>query len=207
MLRKISSTLIIVILAAFSALNYAIFVFPNSFAPSGIDGICTMIQDTTNINIGYLSLIVNVPLLIFTFFHLNRDFAIKTTAYIISFSVTSILLKSLDLSPFYYKTVTGSSIALAPIVAGAIRGILYYITLKHNASSGGVDILSALIKQKKPHLDLMNIIFIFNIIVALCSYFVYGMRIEPVICSILYSFITTSVNKKYPFNLKREYKI
>ena len=195
MLRKISSTLIIVILAALSALNYAIFVFPNSFAPSGIDGICTMIQDTTNISIGYLSLIVNVPLLIFAFFLLNRDFAIKTTAYIISFSVTSILLKSLDLSPFYYKTVTGSSIALAPIVAGAIRGILYYITLKHNASSGGVDILSALIKQKKPHLDLMNIIFIFNIIVALCSYFVYGMRIEPVICSILYSFITTSVNK------------
>ena len=194
MIKRITTSITIMLFAALSALNYAIFIFPNRFAPAGIDGICTMIQDVTNISIGYLSLIVNIPLLILSFFILNRNFAIKSTLYIISFSVTSIILSNADLSSFRYITDTGSSIVLAPIVAGVIRGMLYYGTLKLNSSSGGVDIIAALIKHKKPFLDLMNTIFIFNMIVALCSYFVYGMLLEAVICSILYSFITTSVN-------------
>ncbi len=194
MIKKFIKTFIIILCASLSALNYAVFIFPNSFAPAGIDGICTMIQDVTNINIGYLSIIVNIPLIILAFFLLNRDFALKSTAYVISFSICSIILSCADISSFHYITDTGSSIVLAPIVAGTIRGVLYYVTLKLNGSSGGVDIIAALIKHKKPFLDLMNIIFLFNMLVAICSYFVYGMHLEPVICSILYSFITTTVN-------------
>ena len=55
-------------------------------------------------------------------------------------------------------------------VISVIGIILYYITLKFNGSSGGVDIIAALIKHKKPFLDLMNTIFFFNMIVALCCY-------------------------------------
>lgn len=192
-MKKFLSMLAVMVFAAFSALNYAIFVFPNNFAPSGVDGICTMIQDTLNINIGYLSLLVNIPLLILSFIFLNRDFAVKSMLYIFSFSISSIVFEKLQLSPFFYLTASGTSAILSPVAAGTIRGILYYVTLKLNASSGGVDIISALVKKKKPYLNLMNIIFIFNMIIALSSYFVYDMQLEPVICSILYAFITTSV--------------
>lgn len=194
MYKKIFTILTVILLSSLSAVNYAIFIFPNSFAPSGVDGICTMIQDVSGINIGYLSLTLNIPLVILAFFFLNRDFSVKSTIYVISFSLVSILLGRTDLSSFRYVTGTGSSIVLAPVVAGVVRGIIYHISLKANASSGGVDIIAALVKHKKPFLDLMNIIFVFNMLVAMCSYFVYGMRIEPVICSILYSFVTTSVS-------------
>lgn len=193
MIKKITSIFLIIFFAVLSALNYAIFVFPNSFAPAGIDGICTMIQDIANINIGYLSLIVNIPLILLSFIFLNSDFSIKSTVYIISFSAAAILLEHIDISGFYYLTDTGTSIILAPVVAGTLRGFIYYFTLKLNGSSGGIDVISALIKQKKPYLDFMNILFFFNILVALCSYFVYGMQPEPVICSVIYFFITTSV--------------
>ncbi len=42
----------------------------------------------------------------------------------------------------------------------------------------------------------MHIIFAINIAIALCSYFVYGMSFEPVICSILYAFVTSTVCNK-----------
>ena len=208
-MKKFREYFSVMILAVLSAINYAIFIFPNRFAPSGVDGIITMIQDITNVNIGYLSLIVNIPLVILAFFVLNRDFAIKSTLYIISFSVASILLGKADLSAFLYITDSGSSIVLAPIVAGVIRGIIYYISLKLNACSGGVDIIAALIKHKKPFLNLMHTIFFFNIIVAASSYFVYSMQIEPVICSIIYSFITTSIsnNLRYMSDENIKYEI
>lgn len=185
----------ICLLAAMSAVNYAVFIFPNSFAPAGIDGICTMIQDLSNVSMGYLSLMVNIPLLIAAFLLLNREFAVKTTVYVLSFSAFTVCLRYMDLSGFIYYTPTSTSIVLAPIAAGAIRGVLYAFTLKLNASSGGTDILAAVIKKFRPYLNLMNVIFGINLLIALCAYFVYGFKPEPVICSIIYSFITSSISK------------
>ena len=181
-------------LAALSALNYSIFVFPNSFAPAGIDGICTMIQDTTQISIGYLSLLVNIPLIIISFIFLNKDFAIKNSVYVLAFSAVSIFLRSIDMSAVSYHTETGTSIILAPLAAGVIRGILYALTLGLNGASAGTDLVAALIKKKNPYMNLMNIIFSINLVISFSSYFVYGMKFEPVICSIIYSFITSLVS-------------
>ncbi len=184
----------ITLCAVFSALNYILFVFPNDFAPSGLDGICTMIQDVFTINMGYLSLWANLPLLVLAFLFLNRDFAFKNALYILVFSFCVIFLKSTPVPAFSYHTQTGTSTVLAPIAAGAIRGVLYAFTLRQNASSGGIDILAALVKQKKPHLNLMYIIFALNLTIAIASYFVYGHAMEPVICSILYAFVTSRVS-------------
>ena len=206
LIKKALPFLWISVLASLSALNYAFFIFPNSFAPSGIDGISTMIQDISGVNIGYFSLLFNFPLLFLAFFHLNRDFAVKSTLYVFVFSITSILLKS-TVSPYFgYYTDTGSSVVLAPIAAGIIRGLLYAFTLCLNGSSGGTDIVAAVIKKKKPHLDLMNVIFFINLLIALCSFFVYGMKAEPVICSILYALVTSGVSRYIRANRRRAVK-
>ena len=182
-LKKTLSYLAIGVIAFLAALNYVLFVFPNQFAPAGIDGICTMIQDVLHINMGYLSLLINLPLIVAAFVVLNREFALKSTIFILAFSVSVVCLEALDLSKFYYLTSTGTSIVLAPVAAGTLRGLLYVVTLNLNGSAGGIDIISAL----------MNIIFFINILIAVSSYFVYGHSMEPVICSIVYSFITSSV--------------
>ncbi len=183
------------VISALAALNYKIFVFPNSFAPAGIDGICTMIQYLTKTSMGYLSLIVNIPLVIAGMFIVKRDFMIKTAVYTITFSIFTVILSYIDLSSFLYYTDTGTSIVLAPIAAGVIRGLLYAVTLKLGGSGGGIDIIAAIVKRYRPHHNLMNIIFGLNVIVALGAYFVYGFKVEPVICSIIYSFVTSEVSK------------
>jgi len=193
MIKKIFGTIAISVIAFLTALNYYIFVFPNRFAPAGVDGIGTMIQDAFHLNLGYFSLFINIPLIIIAFIYLSREFAVKSTVYVIIFSLSSILLKELNISGFCYITDTGTSIVLAPIAAGSIRGILYALTLKLNGSGGGIDIVSAIIKKRKPHLDFMNVLFIINIFIASCAYFVYGLKLEPVICSIIYSFVTSRV--------------
>ena len=193
-IKKILEYLLLPIISFLSALNYAIFVFPNSFAPAGVDGICTMIQDLTDISIGYFALLVNVPLLIIGYFLLKKEFVIKTAVYVVSFSIFNILLRNADLSDFIYYTETSTSTVLAPIAAGAIRGILYAFTLKIDACSGGTDIIAAIVKHYKPYLNLMNVIFIINMVIALFSYPVYGFKADPVICSIIYSFITSTIS-------------
>ena len=45
--KKVLTYSVIVGIALICALNYKIFIFPNRFAPSGLNGICTMIQYVT----------------------------------------------------------------------------------------------------------------------------------------------------------------
>lgn len=188
-LKKFIDLIKISFLAFISAANYCIFVFPNHFAPAGIDGICTMIQDVLNINMGYLSLFINIPLIIFAFIILNHDYAIKTSVYIIVFSISIIFIK--ENTTMYYFTQTGTSTILSPIASGVIRGIVYAYTLNLNGSAGGVDIISSIIKIKKPHLNFMDNIFIINTFIAISSFWVYDRNIEPVICSIIYAYISS----------------
>lgn len=190
-MKKVLSTLAMILLAFACAMNYCLFVFPGKFAPAGVDGVCTMIGDVLNINMGYFALLLNVPLIICALLFLNRDFAVKSTVFVLAFSASVILLKRIDLSAYYLPVGV-----FPPIAGGVLRGMLYFVTIKLNGSAGGIDIISALIKRKKPHLNLMTIIFVVNMTIAACSYFVYGMKFEPVICSIIYAFITSSVCDK-----------
>lgn len=204
--KKSFEYLLLPVISFLSALNYAIFVFPNSFAPAGVDGICTMIQDLTDISIGYFALLVNIPLLIIGWFLLKKEFVIKTAIYVVSFSIFNIILRNMDLSDFIYYTETSTSTVLAPIAAGAIRGILYAFTLKINACSGGTDIIVAIVKHYKPYLNLMNVIFMINMVIALFSYPVYGFKADPVICSIIYSFITSTISNNIRANATKMVK-
>lgn len=181
-------------LSSLLSLNYAYFIFPNSFVPAGVDGICTMVQDVSGINIGYLSFLVNIPLLFVAYRFLNREFAVYTTVFIVVFSVTSVLWKSLGITAHGYYTPNGTSTILAPIASGVLRALIYVFTLKINCCGGGVDIIASVTKKFKPHYDLMYIIFGINTAVSLCSFFVYGLNVEPVICSIIYFFVSSAVS-------------
>ena len=60
--KKTLTYIVIVGLAMVSALNYQLFIFPNRFAPAGLNGLCTMIQYVTGITVSSLNLLINLPL-------------------------------------------------------------------------------------------------------------------------------------------------
>ena len=187
---------VIVVLALICALNYEIFVFPNKFAPSGLNGICTMIQHVFGISVGYLSLLINIPLAIWVYFSISKPLAIRSMVYVGTFSVALVLLDHVDLSAFYYVTENGTSTILGPLVGGIIYGSIYSMLVQCSAYTGGTDFIAAIIHKKRPEQNMFYLIFSLNVVVALISYFVYDYRIEPVILCILYAFTTSTVSDK-----------
>ncbi|MBQ1377985.1 MAG: YitT family protein [Lachnospiraceae bacterium] len=195
MLKKVRSGLIIVCMALLMALNYQIFIFENAFAPAGINGIATMIQYKLDFSVAYMSLIVNLPLCLLAFLFLDRNFAIKSTIFVLVFSVTLLLLRYriIDLSSFSYKTPNGTSTILAPVAAGVVNGFIYGTVIRLNGSTGGTDIVAALVHKWHPEESMIWIIFAINTMVALASYFVYDFNVEPVVLCIVYSFLSSRI--------------
>ena len=195
-LKKVLTYLCIMAIAVICALNYNLFIFPNKFAPSGINGICTMIQYTTGINVGYLSLLINIPLSIWVYLKVSKSMAFRSMLYVVTFSVSLVLFEYVDLSAFAYSTENGTSTILGPLVGGIIFGSCYSLLVKASSNSGGTDFIAALIHKKRPDLNFFYILFALNCVVAVISYFVYEYKIEPVLMCIMYAFTSSTVTDK-----------
>lgn len=178
------------------AINYEVFILQNSFAPAGVNGIATMIQYKFNFSVGYMNLLINIPLCIWAFFWLNKDYAYKTLLFSLAFSAFLLVFKYkiVDISKFVYVTDNGTSTILAPLAASVVNGFIYGSIVRLNGSTGGTDVVAACVRKKNPRLSLMWIIFAMNCAVAAISYFVYDFKIEPVILCIAYSFITSKIS-------------
>lgn len=207
-LRAARSYGLILVFAFLAAMNYEIFILNNAFAPSGINGIATMIQYKLGVSVGYLNLAFNVPLCIIAFFFVEKSFATKTLTYTLAFSAFLLVFKNdiIDLSRFVYVTANGTSTILAPIAAGVLNGLLFTSVIKTGGSMAGMDIVAACIRKVKPHLHMNTVIFALNTAVALVSYFVYDFDVEPVILCIMYCFISSQVSEKLMQGVKRAVK-
>ena len=198
--KKVLTYGVIMAIAIICALNYELFVFPNRFAPSGLNGICTMIQHVFGINIGYLSMVINIPLALLVYFLVSKPLAIRSMVYVLTFSLASIALDYVDLSAFVYYTERGTSAILGPLAAGIIFGGCYSLLLQASAYSGGTDFIVAIIHKYSPEKSVFGLIFAMNVAVAIASYFVYDYQIEPVILCILYCFTSSTVSERLTKN-------
>jgi len=195
-LKKLWTYTAIALVAFTGAVNYELFVFPNQFAPSGINGICTMIQELTGISVGYMSLLINLPLAFWVYKEVSKPLAIRSMIYVVGFSVGLVILDRVDLSAFAYVTENGTSKIMGPLVGGIIMGYCYSVLAKSSAYSGGTDFISAIIHHRHPEKSFFGMTFVINTVIAAASYFVYGYQMEPVIMCILYSFTSTTVGDR-----------
>lgn len=194
--KKIWTYLVIAFVALVGAVNYELFVFPNQFAPAGLNGICTMIQHITGISVGYLSLFINIPLALWCYYEVSKPLAVRSMVYVVVFSVGLLLLEKIDISAIAYSTDSGTSKILGPMVAGIIQGFVYSILVKASAYTGGTDFISAIVHKRSPEKSFFSMSFAINSFIAISSYFVYGFQMEPVILCILYCFLSSTVGER-----------
>ena len=192
--HKSLSYVMIVLLAAADALVSIILIYPNDFAPVGIQGFTAMIQHILGISVGYTYIFVNAPMLIVALFVLNKGYSFKNMTYIVSFSAMTVVFQEIisrfDLGFIEYHSQTPEQAFIASAGYGIFFGIAYPIAVWLGGSTGGTDILAALINHYKPAFNTVWVLFSINTGVAVMSYFVYGRHAFPVILSVLCSLIS-----------------
>jgi len=198
----------IILGAVLLAFVYYIFIVTNNFAPAGINGIATMIQYKTGFSISFLSLLINVPLSVLAYFLVQKDFAAKTLLFSIVYSVSFLLLQNSDLSFIQYNAFDHDTI-YPVILSGVLAGVVYGVCFRHNASTGGTDIISRYINKVKPETNFFIVTFTLNAIVAIVSIFVYSegnLNYKPMALCIIYCFISSFVGNLLLKTTKTAYK-
>ena len=168
---KETKNVILTIFSAFlSGFALHVFVYKNNFAPSGIDGIATMVQQLTGLNAGVVSLMINIPLLIAAFFVLNKKYVYYTVLHTVIASGVIYLLSAIN----FYQFVTETDKITVAVFSGILLGVRTGIMLRVGASSGGIDVIASMVKEKTPGIDIEKIISGICYVIIGLSYFVYG---------------------------------
>ena len=192
--RRITDYFVIVLSATILSLSYYLFVYPNEFAPTGLPGFFTLLQYLFHLNVGYLTFVINVPLVIATYLLVGKEYAIKSALFTVVFSGLLVVFEYVPLDRFVYYTENGTSTIMAPIAGGVVSGFCYGIAMRSGSSTGGTDLVAAIVNRYRPEYNMVWIIFTINAAVAACSYFVYGFQFEPVIMCLVYCFLTSQVS-------------
>ena len=170
MKNKIAIRIVLTIFAsAISALTLHIFVFNNSFAPSGVDGVATMLQQVTGVNAGIYSVILNAPLIIVAWIFLDRKYVIYTILFTLLSSAFIYLLAEIN----FYQYEAENERLLAAIFSGLLLGVRTGIMIRIGSSSGGVDIVACVIQKKRSHINVERIITLICYAIILTSFFIY----------------------------------
>ena len=185
-LKIFSEVILVLLLSVLSAFCLHVFVYPSNFAPSGVEGIATMIQHKTEFNAGIISLLFNIPLLIAAWFVLKKKYVIYTLVFNV---LSSALILLLDKVEFYQYTDNAADGLVAAIFSGIILGIRTGLMLKLGASTGGADIPAGIINHKMPHFNTERIISIICYATILFSFFVYDKNITSVLLSFVQMFL------------------
>lgn len=170
------------------ALGVHCFTAPNNIAPGGVTGLATIVSFVTDLNIGILITLMNIPLLIAGFFLLNRGTMIKTLIGVVVLSVmTDWLLKDVPV----YVADSGGGI-LAAIFGGLLMGAGQGIVYAREGTTGGTDIINKIINRFKPEIKLGQISFLVNAAVALSGYIVYK-NLDVVLYAVISVFVQSRV--------------
>ena len=211
--KRISSIFFVFMAAFFYAVGFHYFVDPCEFAPGGIVGVVAMVKYIMNggketavsVGIDYSSLlfvICNIPLLIPAYKILSKEFVVKTAVVAALIAVMMFLLDNfIDHDKIFsiknaskmsgYETIDMGTRLLSALVGGAVCGLSLALALKTNASTGGADIVGAMIQKKNPHKSIASMIFAVNGVIFAVSFFVYGNDTLPVFLSLIYTYTTT----------------
>lgn len=142
--------------AALYAMGIYSFAVAGNFAPGGISGLAIIINHFINaIPIGVCTLLINIPVVLFTYKTLGKTFFIKS---VVSMVIVAVML---DYVFPHLPTYSGNTL-LAAMFAGALSGLGLSFIYMRGSSTGGTDFIILALRKKHPHMSIGNITLIID---------------------------------------------
>lgn len=169
------------------ALSVAMFTKPANIPLGGVAGIALVINYLTNLPMGVMVMVLNLPLFLLSFRRLGRTFLIRT---IVSTVVSSVLIDVFG-TLFQGYHITEEPILVA-LYGGLLSGAGLGLVFAQGATTGGTDIVSKMINIKRPHLSIGRINLVISATIIIASSIIF-QRYEAALYAIIVLYVSSSV--------------
>lgn len=146
MYKKSFKDLLFIALGILSySVGYTAFILPEKVVMGGVSGISALLYYATNIPAGISILVLNVSMLIIAFKALTKQFVVRT---VIGVGIMSVFVGLLQ--PFFQHSLLitpGQDKFMHVIIGALMAGAGLGIVFSHNGSTGGTDIVIAMLNK------------------------------------------------------------
>ena len=165
--RDVFEFLMIALAMVIGSFGWCAFLLPHHITIGGIAGIASVIQWGFDIPVQYTYLIINGILLFVALKILGWKFCVRTIFAVLVFASSTSILREV----FAEHALFANEPFLACVVGGVLLGIGVSIALQYNASSGGSDVIAAMI-HKYRDISLGRVILVCDLCIITSSYLV-----------------------------------
>lgn len=155
---------------------------PLSMVTGGFSGVGIILHSLFGIPVWATTFLLNVPLFILARKNHGREFLVKSLYAMLVFSA------ALALIPF--TSVTEEDFLMAALLGGALHGIGLGLVFSAGSSTGGTDLLSAVLHPLFPVMRVANIMGIIDGLIVAAGMLIFGVR------TALYSIVAVFVTSK-----------
>lgn len=167
MLREMHDYLMIALGMLFYAIGWTIFLLPNDITTGGVPGIASIVYWATGLNVQYTYFAINGGLLIASLIILGWRFSVKTIFAVLVMTIILPIIQGAtsDLHLLHDQPF------MACVIGASFCGSGIGIAFSANGSSGGTDIIAAIINKYRD-ITLGRVILMTDMIIISSSYFV-----------------------------------
>lgn len=154
----------------------------------GFTGLTIIIRNITKsvisggIPLWFANIVLNIPVFIYSYVKFGKKFVGRTLFATIMLSVWLYIIPGVDLS--------GDDYLLAALFGGVFTGVGMGIVLRAGATTGGTDMVAALIQTKMRHYSVVQIMQVMDATIVIAGLYVFGLR------STLYAVVSIFVSTK-----------
>lgn len=161
---------IVIVLGCFIySLGVNLFLTNAKLVSGGVTGIALILQYISDIPSGITVFLLNIPLFFVSFKYLSKRFTLYTAIGMLSISFSLIITKPLS------SLIQVNDILLYCIYGGVLCGVGMGLVFYRNGSTGGIDIITMVIRKKYSNFEIGKLNFAFNLIIVAISAMIFGL--------------------------------
>lgn len=209
MMREMRDYLLIALGMILYGIGWTVFLLPNQITVGGLPGVASIVYWATGVPVQYTYFSINFILLILSIKILGWKFSVKTIFAVFTLTFFLLFIQQLTEGTTFLQNEVFMSCILGATLCGSGIGIAFSV----NGSSGGTDIVAAII-NKYHDVSLGRIIMMLNMTIVTCSYFVlkdwgqvvYGYVTLYVISFVIDKILNSARSSVQFFIISKEYE-
>ena len=167
------------------AASFRFFIYPNDVVLGGVVGAATIINYLTDLPVGVMTIVINIPLFIFSWRHFGLRFLISS---LVAMLLSSTLMDALSAVEF----VATRDPLLAAAFGGVIKGFGLGLVYSTTATVGGTDIIAKFLRRKYQYINFSTFILMMDVAIFLVFALLFG-KLDSAMYSAICMFITSQV--------------
>ena len=163
--RRIINCVNIILGSTLVALSINMFFLRLKIAPGGVSGLSTVLHYITNIPVGTIVILLNIPLFVMGILEFGKKFLLKT--------IFSTVYMSIFLNYTSFLPQITEDMFLASVFGGSIMGLGLALVFKRGATTGGTDIAAKVVIKHFSMFQISEQLFCIDALVVLTAMIVF----------------------------------